>query len=193
MRRRFSRILAVLLVSCVVIPAAAQEPASPTEELGRILDRGKWRREDLARARQLLHAGASLRTSGPRGGRTVLMFAASTRNLPLMRAALRAGEDPNGRTHNGAGGSPLWCAVRARSQDAMRLLLQSGAQVDGRDSYGRTPLMMAAEFRFRPGMALLLAHGADINARNHKGYTALVYTGGHPGLTRFLRERGAVE
>lgn len=51
--------------------------------------------------------------------------------------------------------------------------LETGRQVDCRDSAGRTPLIIAAQKGHRDLCAVLLQHGADIDAKDSSGNTAL--------------------
>ncbi len=91
----------------------------------------------------------------------------------------------NGRHHlvqlllakleKGAGteGQVLWkysCALASAcsvgNQDIVQLLLEHGADVNGRDRSGATPLMGAADFGHEDIARLLLKQGADINAQS---------------------------
>jgi ankyrin repeat protein len=56
----------------------------------------------------------------------------------------------------------------------VRLLLDSGANVEARDEEGETPLIQAASFGQTETFNLLLERGAKINARNKRGMTPLI-------------------
>lgn len=65
----------------------------------------------------------------------------------------------------------------------LRRLIEQGADVDVRDSEGRTPLMWAATWRKLDAtyaIKLLISHGADVNAADPNGMTALMYAVDHP-------------
>jgi ankyrin repeat protein len=80
-----------------------------------------------------------------------------------------------------AGAAPLHRAVRARSPEAVRCLLERGARVDARHAkQGSTPLHLALHSTGAGGtegtraeqeeiVALLLDHGADPGAKDAKG------------------------
>ena len=57
--------------------------------------------------------------------------------------------------------------------DAVRLLLERGADPNGSDATGTTALMVAAMNGHTGTVGLLLEHGADVNARDDDGGTAL--------------------
>ena len=85
------------------------------------------------------------------------------------------------------GNTPLHLAVEQLWYDVVRVLLESGANVDHRDRLGEwTPLIHAAEIcsvaarqvSNPPGnstIQLLLEYGADVNQRSSRGKTALMY------------------
>lgn len=58
-------------------------------------------------------------------------------------------------------------------QPIVQALLDAGADVNARDSFGRTALMDAAGADCPAMVRLLLEHGADKNIRNPRGQTAL--------------------
>jgi ankyrin repeat protein len=58
--------------------------------------------------------------------------------------------------------------------EKVKLLIESGADVNARDTNGDTPLIAAASMGFEETIRLLLNKGADVNAQNHAGSTALM-------------------
>ncbi len=80
------------------------------------------------------------------------------------------------------------------------MLLNAGANIEGRDEHGRTPLHSAASNIYYPKVILtLLAAGADVNARDEDGATPLFHAVeyaiplpeyGRPEIIRLLKEAG---
>lgn len=69
--------------------------------------------------------------------------------------------------------SALHLAASHGNVDAVRLLIQAGAQIDVPDTYGATTLHYACHTVDDKPMRLLLEAGADPNVRNLSGRTAL--------------------
>ncbi len=130
--------------------------------------------DTTAMAEALVAKGAdvALRTQGL----TPLMHAANS-NAPGVAQAilskLPAGE-VDARNSNGMTALSIGASVGA--SEVVRLLLEKGAKVDGRDEAGKTPLMHAAGHAF-PGtvttVIVLLEKGADAKARDKAGNTPL--------------------
>ena len=59
----------------------------------------------------------------------------------------------------------------------VRLLLEKGAAIDGRDENGWTPLIRAAGNGCEPLVKLLLEKGAAIDAKDYMGRTARYWAG----------------
>ena len=176
--------------------------------------------------RRLAEAGADVNASGPNG--TALSNAASRGDLALMEVLLEVGADVVvtnvlGRTamHHAASAevvrwlaargasvqgvantdSPLLSACNAGRVDAVRALIELGADVHDRNGDGETPLHRASHAAC---VDLLLCAGADLEARDARGCTPictvsrydkaevilrmadlgadLVHTGGEPGF-----------
>ena len=148
-------------------------------------------------ARALLEAGAGVdaqfteRVPALRGdylsrapykGATPFWLAARDASLPLMRLLFEAGADPTRR--NAFGTTPLMVASGLgendarrppdhRVEEAVRLLLSLGADVDAVDRGGRTALHGAATMWEDGVIQLLVDYGADVNAEDSRGRTPL--------------------
>lgn len=129
---------------------------------------------------------------------TELFEAIASHDLARLGALLDAGADPNATQPAFPKFTALQAAIEeleARgSIEALRLLLDHGAEVDGWDE-GRdaTPLLMAI-FREQPeAVELLLAAGADPNVRGAEGDSPLRWCAAKDDLplAKRLLEHGA--
>src|SRR5262245_25539649 len=94
-------------------------------------------------------------------------------------------EGPDGIT-------PLMVAAETGSLDAMKMLIDRGADVNARNTYGSTALMWSVTDlkKFR----LLLDHGADVNVAARRGRTALIiasFANPSAEVVRMLLAKGA--
>ena len=72
------------------------------------------------------------------------------------------------------GRDALQLAVQCRNQDAVRLLLQAGADPSAQDKNGKTSLHWAASTDWDSGiMKLLLSETVNVSAKDHRGQTVL--------------------
>jgi ankyrin repeat protein len=94
------------------------------------------------------------------GKQTPLMWAAPTGSPELIRALIDAGANVNAQDIQGI--SPLMLAVASENQDlgVVKVLLQSGANVNPRSGRGETALDWAKKFGSRPVIAALQEAGA---------------------------------
>ena len=69
----------------------------------------------------------------------------------------------------------LFFAVREGQLYAATLLLDRGAEVNGKDKDGRTPLHYAAHYGHANIAALLLDRGAEVNGKTKDGWTPLEF------------------
>jgi ankyrin repeat protein len=99
-------------------------------------------------------------------GDRCLGYAIAHSPLPLVRALLECGADPN---HADTGGFPSLLAALATDRNdryaIVRLLLEHGTDVGQRGINDYTPLHFAAALDDASAVELLLAAGADPNAR----------------------------
>ncbi|HEX4593875.1 MAG TPA: ankyrin repeat domain-containing protein [Bryobacteraceae bacterium] len=139
--------------------------------------------------------------------------------LNLMKALLESGANPNARITkklwfrsfgdhswvDTAGATTFWRAAQSSDIEAMRLLVDHGADPDIPTIHGTTPLMAAAGIgwgyhysmnapdSWMEAVRYCVQLGADVNAADDKGYTALhgaAYLGNHEMIS-FLMEKGA--
>jgi len=124
-------------------------------------------------------------------------------NIFTFRTLLNLGADPE---ETGADGPLLVYAARAPIPEGVvfcRLLLDRGAQVDTRDSSGRTPLSHCAELTNLSVCKLLVDRGAAVDSTDSNGCTPLVWLVCTPlshssrqldnciGISELLLNRGA--
>jgi ankyrin repeat protein len=142
-------------------------------------------------------------------------------SIVLIRDLLDRGADPNGRTlkrklwfspssHDQTwvdpkGSTPFFRAAASSDVEAMKVLVERGADPNLPSAGGTTPLIVAAGLGWvgnfssnAPGqwmnaVKFCLEHGADINAADTKGYTALhgAAVRGDNAMVKFLVEKGA--
>lgn len=110
---------------------------------------------------------------------TALLEAIDLEDLTAVRALLESGANPDEAFVPpgipAAGASALHLAVLKKHQGIVRLLLDSGADIDirARDTFQGTPLEWASFFGLREMVELLVEAGADVNAKNAVGTTPL--------------------
>lgn len=123
-----------------------------------ILRRLWWRRRENMASLGLMDA--DLNRWG-HSGSTPLMRAVMVRNVPLARALLARGADPNAA--DAEGWTALHCAIVGRPLRAVvRLLIARGADVDAEDAWGqKRALFEAVVGRQRDLAQFLLRKGAD--------------------------------
>jgi len=108
---------------------------------------------DTGRMTELLREGLSVHTRGA-GGETLLMMAASTDDIALVKAALRRGADVNETDKEGQ--TALMRAVAMGQVRTTQALLQAGASLDIKDHQSRTVMeLVPSKTRLKPGATYL--------------------------------------
>src|SRR5712692_3564224 len=114
-------------------------------------------------------------------------------DLARLKTLLASGPGNNvDGVHDNRGVTPLMHAAVVGSADAMRLLLDAGADVNARNDVGSTALMWSATDLAK--VRLLLEHGADVNAASERHRTALLVAAmadGSAPIVRLLIAKGA--
>lgn len=168
--------------------------------------------------RQLLEGDSSLHVTAEQAQetlysykRTTLLHLAATKNRSLaLQSMLDAGADVNTRNsgyqsrvdlrgpaewHQSVYGgcTPLMLAAEHEAEDAVRVLLSRGANLEACDSLGNTPLHMACRTKNLSIVQGLVAAGANVNARTEDGCTPLFIATGFstPAMVEFLLDAGA--
>jgi hypothetical protein len=107
---------------------------------------------------------------------SLICDAAEENNLDILTLLLDAKTDTEERI---AGETPLMLASKNGHVDAVKLLLDRGAQINARNpdtpgsKRGMTALMFAAQQGHNDVVRVLLEHGADVTVKTRFGRTAL--------------------
>ena len=107
----------------------------------------------------LMEAGVDVNAIDPESGRTPLMEAVLSDNLPLVRVLLEHGADVS-LADKEDGATALHLAADRASAECVKLLIEHGADVNARETDGMTPLQWAVHFKRHRIAEILLAHGA---------------------------------
>ena len=143
-----------------------------------------------------------LHHTGPpdRGYDAALYLAASVspENIPLVKALLDAGADPNAaridtNSLSSYFGNPLIVAEGWRHYAVAHLLLEHHADIHICDDTGRTPLTIAAGGDNCNEVQYLLGQGANIEETDGGGHSALIVAvfARRTSVVEYLVERGA--
>lgn len=149
----------------------------------------------------LLDAGADANLAAENGV-NALMYAASNNHVDTIKVLLDKGKTPIDSRHSNQG-TALLEACTAGASDAVRYLLERGAEVDFTDSDGVTPLMaVASQAKLEAQTAVLDAvkakySGDDllrhVNLYSHSGGSAVMFaaSAGNVEIAKDLLDIGA--
>lgn len=168
----------------LLLAKGAKLDAPPAETGDTVLGNAAYA-NDTAIVKLLLATNEKAALAGP-GGPQALINAGMYGNVELLKLLLGKGVPPNvqsppefTRVKNGpiaiGSLSPLLLASTSGNVEAVRVLLDAGADVNLRDVRGMTPLMfaVATDHPNHDIIRLLLAHHADTAAKSKAGETAL--------------------
>jgi ankyrin repeat protein len=125
-----------------------------------------------------------------------LFNAAAEGDTNFIASYIARGGDINIQSFSGAylKWTPLMFAVQSGREDAVKLLVAAGADVNIKEhNYYSSPLMCAVNGDYTNIIKLLIAAGADINAKDASGWTPLMHASsmGCPGAAVILIRAGA--
>ena len=121
------------------------------------------------------------------------MAASSAGDVTGIRAAVAMGADPT--TRDAAGTPVLMLATIARATDAVRALLDAGADVDAQDTQRDNPFLYAGAEGLLDILTLANEAGADPAITNRYGGVALIPASerGHVEVVRYLLAESDVD
>jgi ankyrin repeat protein len=136
--------------------------------------------DDVTQVRSRLAAGAAVDGRTP-DGFTPLQLAAYFGAPAAAAELIGAGANVDAIAENPMRIQPLHAAAAGRHGDVAMLLIDAGAEVNGKQSHGWTPLHSAAANGDGDLVDRLVAAGADPTATNDDGKTAadVARAGGH--------------
>lgn len=160
---------AVLMALYTGKPDIAEALASAAPALT-IWEAAALGRDDVVAA--LVGSDRTLINAHAPDGHTPLGLAAFFGQPSTVLLLLDQGADPVAASTNDMKVQPLHAAVAGRNVEAVRLLIERGADVNARQQIGYTPLMGAASAGRQDLVRLLLDHGADRTLLSDDGKSA---------------------
>lgn len=179
---RRSAAAALLLCLCTVSTGNARTALEARKELANIGTEFKRsvfiesaKESDAVAVELFLEAGMNPTVTDP-DGKTAVVWAAIENHVKILELLAAAkvnldasGSDPNGMT-------PLHWAARANSVDAVRFLIQVGADLNAVDNQGDNTLLQAIKANRGVVAVILLAAGMDVNAPDQNGFQPIMWT-----------------
>jgi len=136
----------------------------------------------------VLCSASSVRAAQPTSPANPTIFQAIRAND--LAAVKRRIADVNAASERKA--TPLIYAAAFGSVEAMRILIEAGADVNARNAFDATALIWCASDLAK--VRLLVEKGADVNAKSKQGKTPLLVAANHSGtepIVRLLLAKGA--
>jgi ankyrin repeat protein len=112
---------------------------------------------------------------------------------PSDKVEAMQGPSPGNNTSARGGQTPLMLASIGGHVEAIRLLIEKGANVEAADKSGMTPLILASFTGHVQAIRMLIEKGANLEAVDENCMTPLMYASvsGHADALRVLIENGA--
>jgi ankyrin repeat protein len=134
---------------------------------------------------RLLQAGAKVNAQDA-GDRTAIFWGAINHHPKIVQLLIEDGGDPN------LGEQPLLAAATLAATEAVKVLVQMGADVEGRAD-GSTALHSAARANHTRTVKVLVEAGADVDALDAEGRNALYHAAknGNVKMLRLLKAEGS--
>src|ERR1035437_2457514 len=168
-KERVNFVLGIQKARLKVLLAAAGSETTPGVSQGKLNSAVTDEEvQEIRRIQQMIQNSPDLINAPGEGGNTPLTQSAYKGWLKVATYLIEHGADVN------LGGMPALSAAAAAGNRAMvELLLSRGANVNSKDSHGKTALHIAAEKEFPTVAEVLLANKADVNAQDNSGNTPL--------------------
>jgi serine/threonine protein kinase len=153
-------------------------------------------RNNVAIAKLLLNAGATVTVPGSQGEMALWQSAIVYGNVEMLELLLEHGANINAKDNSGI--TPLHAAIQTGNLSITKWLLEHGASINAKNNSGTTPLHYVIQQLAMPydnlGMLkLLLEHGANLNVKDNNGTTPLhtAVQSGNLSITKWMLEHGA--
>ncbi|KAH6673675.1 ankyrin repeat-containing domain protein [Halenospora varia] len=142
------------------------------------------RRGHAETAKLLLEAGADPHHRNA-VGHTTLMFAPFAKDNGLLNSIVSAGADVNVGDYMDKI-TALHVACAKKNAEAVKVLVEQGADINAMTSDGWTPLMVAIDYHSVDVTSYLLSQGANVGLEDKFGFSAFEYCGGYAPIVELL-------
>ena len=190
-KTQFMRLVGVLRVSVAGIDILEQEEEEDTFLSSALVHAGSV--DSVDAVDMLLSLEADPNSSDSKGI-TPLMIACRRGNIRIATLLLQAHANINQQSKNGATALMVACYSEMPQYELVKLLVQSGADINMKTSEQQwTALMIAAERSRTSFVQYLLDEGAPVNTKSVNGNTALMLASelGHSEVVHLLINYGA--
>jgi uncharacterized protein (TIGR02145 family) len=140
----------------------------------------------------LLNAGADTESTDNHWGRTALIWAEKNEHKEIVEL-LKNANGKNLYSDSISGGEYILACAKSGNRKEVKKLIESGANIEQRDSSDNTPLIVATYSGHTDIVKLLINAGANIDAQGEGSYTALILAViyGNTEMVRMLLDAGA--
>jgi len=129
---------------------------------------------NTVKTEQILNNGSNPNVFDLSGGLSPLHVATLSGLSECVNILLKHGAEVDASDKGSVGGTALYASAEKGYVEIAKLLIEHGANVNGRTKEGKTALMIAAAKGSSELVGLLIDKGADVNASDHAGFTALI-------------------